>query len=49
VTLAKVLANHADIDEGLRRWERHQLNEGNTMSDCLRWHLRSMDALRFCI
>lgn len=33
VTLAKVLANHADIDEGLRRWEMHQLNEGNTMSD----------------
>jgi len=33
VTLAKVLANHSDIDQGLRLWERHQLNEGNAMSD----------------
>ncbi|WP_338524570.1 FAD binding domain-containing protein [Pseudomonas batumici] len=33
VTLAKVLANRSNIDEGLRLWEKHQLNEGNIMSD----------------
>lgn len=33
VTLARVLANHSDIDEGLRDWEQNQLRRGIMMSD----------------
>jgi 2-polyprenyl-6-methoxyphenol hydroxylase-like FAD-dependent oxidoreductase len=33
VTLARVMADHFDIDEGLRLWEQNQLNEGIAMSD----------------
>ncbi|MDB6146135.1 MAG: hypothetical protein JWP80_5179 [Pseudomonas sp.] len=30
--LARMLTHHPDMDEGLRRWEQHQLKEGTTMS-----------------
>ncbi|MDB5981646.1 MAG: hypothetical protein JWQ69_2661 [Pseudomonas sp.] len=33
VTLARVMASHFDIDEGLHVWEQNQLREGITMSD----------------
>jgi 2-polyprenyl-6-methoxyphenol hydroxylase-like FAD-dependent oxidoreductase len=32
LSLARQLTQHPDMDEGLRRWEQHQLKEGTTMS-----------------